>query len=394
MAKLLIVHALNNLLTAWEDCNLYADFLFHMRLIDKRAISEETSVHIGSELTPLGTLGRPIPDYENLRKVLMGYPHMHENNFMPRIPKTDREYFKNSLEIFNDFGYMLSILQVPRFLLKWNETRKACVVEDSLPIPMVDLQKENWLNKLPYESFFLKVSSPLVFPKDEKNEESIMDTFLIHNGPDLVHILGWPHKEEDKHRFTADERKKISDDIRRLKKRKQIKQEYANTKAYGWLMMSFAIVKPKPEPTVIIPDWDSRKMILVRPYDQYSRISYKQRAVLEMLNGFCKLMATLPPGPSVKIEDTNTTREKPHPPRQWFELPQQTIEYLRTEKLDDIITIKRGIGSEKSPHIRRAHTRRIVGNDGKVTEVWIDQITVREDKLLTQQLQGGAISLK
>lgn len=395
MAQLFIANSLNNLLRFWEDCNIYAEFIFRLNLSNQKSNGSIIYPCIGSELTPIGMLGRSIPQYENLRKVLMGHPLTHETNFMPRIPKEKRDFFENTQKVFSELGYMIDVLKTPQYLLKWNETRRVCIVDDSLPVPMIDLRNENHLNKLPYSSFLLRVASPFIFPKNGDNEESTMDTFLIYEESNAIHILSWSHENEEKYLFTDAERQKLLDDTDRLKKNKKMKERYASEKAYGWFMLHFTISKDQSNPILGYFTLNNKEHIFYREvYNQEQNLDYKHIAMIEMINGFCKIMANLPPSPPVKIEGSQTGREIPLPSRQWFELPNQMVDYLETEKFNDTVVIKRAVGREKSPHIRRAHTRRIVGADGKKTEVWIEQVTVRQDKLISSQLQGGAISIK
>ena len=366
-----------------------------MKILNKESIAEDLSVYPGSELTPIGILGRSIPNYENLRKILTGQKLSHETNFMPRIPKEKRANFKNSQAAFSQWGYMMDSVRIPQYLLHWNETRKACVVEDNFPIPLVNLKEENWLDKLPYRSFFLKVKSPFVFSEtEEAKKEILMDTFLIHDDPHCVSILGWSHGDEEKFLFTEEERERILEDTAKLKKKKQPKLKLAPKKVHGWFMLEFKIFKGTNDPVISFGNIHKRELVSEKIYNPENPLPYRNMAVLEMINGFCKIMATLPPAPSVKIQEIDQSRDRIPPPRQWFELPQQTIDYLETEKVTTTITIKRTSGTEKSPHVRRGHTRRVVGSDGKVTEIWIEQVVVREDKLSEQQLLGGAISLK
>lgn len=404
MSQLFIAQPLDQLLQYWEDCNLSGEFNFQLNLLTKNVKTEgqDVSALIGSELSALGLFARAISGYGSLRKVLMGHSFTHETNFLPRIPKDMRDVFDGDYDIFLDHEFIKSPIHISRFLLKWNETKRACIIEDSLPIPIVDLRKENWLNKLPYSAFFLKLTSPFVFTDSSLHEEWSIDSFLIYNDNDYVRIMAWP-KEIDKFLLTESERKDIKIGIENLKSKKVPKKEAmtAASKVNDWFIANLAVLKGTSsvrivqgvEKTILHSDiYDEN---LFHGADQtLINLNLRLRIMLETINGFCKVMATLPPKPEVTIVGNHTNSSQSPVIHQWFELPMQVVEYFHTSKEDESIIVRRGSGSEKSPHIRRAHTRRIVKNDGTVDEIWIEQITVRVDKLVTEQLQGGAIKVQ
>lgn len=404
MAQVFIAEHLDKLLRYWEHCNLSGEFNFQLALKTREIKNPETDLDalIGSELNRLGVLARSITGYENLRKVLMGYPYNHQNNFFPRIPKEMREFFNGDYDLFLDHDFTKSPSRIPSYLLRWNETRRACILEDTIPIPVIDLRQENWLNKLPYSSFFLKIESPFVFECFDPYEEWSIDSFLIYEDGDYVRIMSWP-KEIERFLLTDLEKKHVETGISDLKKNKVPKNEaiISASKVNDWFLSDLAVLRGTSEIRSV--QGSECKVIHNSIYNpeawtdgpqKISGLYARLKVMLETINGFCKLMATLTPKPVVKIVESSISQQKPVPPRQWFELPLQTVEYFHTATENETITIKRGSGSEKSPHIRRRHTRRIVRKDGSIEEIWVEQTTIRADKLVTEQLQGGATKVK
>ncbi len=405
MSQLFIAQQLDQLLQYWEDCNLSGEFNFQLNLITKNVKSEDVDLAAltGSELSRLGLFARAIPEYQNLRKVLMGYPIVQQNNFLPRIPKDMRDIFNGDYGLFLDHNFVKSPVHIPQFLLNWNETKRACIVDDSLPVPVIDLRQENWISKLPYSSFFLKLTSPFIFTdSSDKKEEWSLDSFLIYNDQDYVRIMAWP-KETDRFVLTDNERKLIRTGIQTLKSKKVPKKEasIAASKVTDWFLANLAVLKGTSQIRTV--QGIDKSVLHSDIYDESAfhnagqtliDLNLRLRVMLETINGFCKLMATLPPKPEVHSIESSSVKNQPMSSREWFELPLQTVEYFHTSREEEVIVIKRGSGGEKSPHIRRAHTRRIVRSNGTIEEIWIEQATIRADKLVTEQLQSGAIKIQ
>jgi len=409
MSKLFIAEPLNQLLSFWEDANLISDLSFqHGQMLKKAGILKEEDARdvvalIGSEINLMGYLARAIPDYFQLRKVMSGGVHTHPTNFLPKVPKHFRGVFSNSTE-FMDWFLMRGVAVIPFYLLKWIETRRACIVEDSVPLPMVDVRQHNFLWKLPYSSLYLKVKSPFVFVDDRANEWTVQNFLIIDDGP-YLRILFWP-EEIAGHIVSEETRKKVRQAISDVSKGRQTTVAQECTPLYAEvldvLIGDFCIKKDTTDIVRVYGDTTAKTVKLQNLYqsgetlkEEVDIFAQKQLVrIVEMLNGYCKLMSELPPKQGVVSIDPVDIRKHPTEPRQWFELPLQTVEYFHTDKADKIIIIKQGSGSEKSPHIRRGHVRRIIQNDGTIKEVWIDQMTVREDKLATEQLQGGALKVQ
>jgi hypothetical protein len=202
--------------------------------------------------------------------------------------------------------------------------------------------------------------------------------------------------------FTETERKKMQEGINLLKKKKAPTHAVVSimSKVNDWFISNLAVL----DGTSLVRSVQGVDAE-VRHSDLYDSNAWteagqtipdlyaKLRVMIEMVNGFCKLMATLPPKPTVKILDQGSLNQTSNPPRQWFELPLQTVEYFHTTTENEIVVIKAGSGSEKSPHVRKGHNRRLVKKDGTIQDVWIESFTVRADKLSTEQLQGGATKI-
>ncbi len=214
--------------------------------------------------------------------------------------------------------------------------------------------------------------------------------------------MAWP-KEIDKFLLTDDERKMVKSGIADIKGMRVPKNAamIASSKVSDFFLANLAVKKGTSfirsvqglDATVVHSDiydestFEGADQVLIN-------LNVRLRIMLETINGFCKMMATLPPKPEVESIQSSSLRNQPPSPKEWYELPVQTVDYFHTSLEGAVIVIKRGSGGEKSPHIRRAHTRRIVKSDGKIEEIWIGQTTIRADKLQTEQLQGGATKIQ
>ena len=416
MGQLFIANELDSVLRTWEDMNLIGDLDFNFYLCTKQvgqflpprpAGSEKLDPLVGSEISILGTYARAIPEYSMLRKVLSGQSYTHPTNFLPRIPKDLRGAFATR----NDFVFhqmVKSAIRLPLYLQKWNETKRACIVDDSIPIPSVDLREENWLGHMPYHAFYLQIKSPFVLNDGE--DTWTIKNFIIYDDDSCIRIFFWAD-ENAKHSLGAERTKEIQKAVDELRKMKftNLSKKHVNTNSIldNLLLADFAIEK-NGSGIVDIRGLECEKVVIDLYNYSIDQISSgdidveleiaafgKMRAIVEMINGFCKLFSNIPPRNATTSIDRGKTHQPNNPPLQWMELPLQTVNYLHTDMENDMVVIRHGSGSEKSPHYRRGHYRRYFDENGKeLHRVWIGEILVREDVLEKQLLRGGAIKVE
>jgi hypothetical protein len=411
MSQLFIADPLQQLLQYWEDCNLCGEYSFQtkerMRRIGKTETPsfKELAPLVGSELDKHGVFSRSIEDYLFLRKVLMGEKYTHKTGFRPRIPKEMREAFSHNSNNFLDHVFLKAPTLISEFLIKWNEARKACIVEQSIGIPLVNLNKGNWLSILPYHSFFLKLNEPINYLDDDKTVKWSLANFLVHEDGEDVRVFAWPNEIET-FSFTHDDRLSILNGITALKDPKKESDKSNPRKIEKVLYKHFLVSATVKKGTSLLKQviGTNGEVIYHDLYDEEFWLShikensmgdkssqYEQvKMIIGVVNGFSGLVASLPPKPSYQVIEATHATPIEHSPRQWYELPQQVIEYFKNEQQGDKMVIIRSCGGEKSPHIRRGHYRTLSGNQ----KVWVSETTVRKDKLETEQLQGGAMKIK
>ncbi len=410
MSQLYIASELESLLQLWEDQNLVGEFDFQMtrvikqsgqKVADPKSVSR-TEKMIGSELNPMGILMRAIPGYEKLRKSLMGVPIAHATNFLPTVPKDYRALATTQSLI--DHQLVRGSISIPTFLQKWNETRRACIVEDTVPIPMLDLRQENWLEFLPYHAFYLKVRTPFVFPVIDEDRELIVEDFLIYDNGDVVSIMFW-EKDISAHCLPYQQRIELHAAIASPKNDKLVNRVYSHGSGNVAGVNATCVCKFNITKKGALMR-ESRTQLFAETFidfyhpdnissDPKDIVIHRQMvSVVELINGFCKLTAALPPKASVHLEDAPDHYPPRKPgPRQWFELPTQIVQQYHTDELNKAVVLCRGAGVEKEPHYRRGHKRRLLQRDGTIVVIWVTESLVREDKIITNPLQGGALKI-
>ncbi len=401
------VKHLDTLLSLWEDHNLQArqNERFY-NILRKNGRNDDLLKKAftlkGSELNLFGELGTSIEKYTSLRKVLGGARNYHPTNFLPRVPFNVRERFSSPISLVENVGD--AIIQIPDFLLNWNKTRKACIIDDSIPIPLVDLREEYWLDKLPYSSFYLRISSPLIFTAEKyDNEETAIQNFLIHEEGDYIKILAW-NEDLEKHLSSEQEQEERKKKTDKLERDNDIQSYYKYldpiiNKATFAQVYYMSLKKGSTECRGQIGGDISELLdgtLSPRDVDFYNVPDgieglvpdYQRIRLYELLNGFCKLMATLPLQTKNEVEviETIPAPQRPTERHIWTELPLSYAHMYVTAMREKIIVIRRGMGGEIGFHYRSGHTRRYLQKDGTIKEIWFPMTKVRPDK---EEEQGG-----
>lgn len=398
------VKSIDNLLQLWEERQHSAFHQYKLFSHFRPRIDLENFIPlIGSEVNMTGELGNAIKDYSMLRKVMEGSKFEHPTSFLPRVPKNARHLYDTPLAFADSVRE--AVIHIPHFLNRWNETRRACIVDDSIPIPIIDLRTENWLDRLPYKSFYLKIASPLIFVDQTHSQEAAIQNFLIHEEGDYINIMAW---DEDIPKWLKNSEKKkeyekkINEAISSNNFSKFVKyaEKELLTNASFTLVYYTSIKKNSTycKATVL----DNMKGVLegkqYAPIDIYNPLDatlgipvFQRIKMFELINGFCKLMATLPAQHRREaiVIDHIVTDEKPKQTHVWTDLPLQHVDLFVTEKEKETVIIRRGVATEKGYHRRRGHHRRYINPDGTLREVWIADMEIRVDKK-EEEIQGGA----
>jgi len=175
MKSFIALNQLNFLLKYWEQANHVSEVFYQFYLnfnqryaleIHKLGIPISMQFHkplAGSEINSDGILSRSVKDYMSLRKYLENNIDFDPNVFLPRIPKEFKDGFVKQVDYLNTtHGQTRDTMYIPLFIKKWYESKKVCEISNLDKIELVDIDKENYLSYLPYNSFILSLDNPLV----------------------------------------------------------------------------------------------------------------------------------------------------------------------------------------------------------------------------------------
>lgn len=418
--KTIRINELNSLLEIWEQQNIQGELN-----LSSRAILDDTFFGDslpGSELNDKGIIARPIVNYELLRTSLAKKEITNPFLFLPRIPKYLREKLTPDDLLHNGINNHINL--VPFFLQNWSFAKKTCLINKSNIIPEINPAQENFFKYLPYSCFLLKLETGIIiqdkmlleqtgFKIEVKNfifcklNELCLEIFLI---PDNI----------DSFRQTPEEEKQYLDFIKEIKncgkKASPRNKSRLKHKIYSFMKNDFES-RPKNPPVMNVSlllengrilfqgkDGVLKSLEMESYNDDGAEIDYSAQTVF-MANGLCKLFSELEPTEINQIiSDSSTEKNYPTPKQKinenveclaWNELFIGQVKKVTLEKKDGVTRIKSIIGGEKSPHLRRGHTRHFFNDKGElIKKVWIPEMIIREDKLKATPIHGSSLELK
>jgi hypothetical protein len=394
--KTLALTDLENALKYWEDLNVLSELVFqahHSPNIKYDETYKRLSAVAGSDVNEFGQIGRSIKSYYQLRLKLSGENIQHETDFMPRMPKS----LKDTVEYqdwLNTTNNIMENLRVPYYLQSWSNTRKICQITEEDLIPPVNLNDGNYLSRIPYSCFVLSLTDEIIL---KYTKDLSFSTFIIKQEGDYLQIYSIPKiNNEDLISFPNRQKAKAiiskknnASDL--MKMHRRIIDEGFDT-AIDFFRDEFRISDGRVVSRIandltgevyesssdIYSEWGEL-------YDDSSANVYAfTKHILEIVNGFCKLMSELPPSHSVHSNNTGEGFiNNPSFDLLWNEVPVTDVKFLSIERDDSNSIVIRSSdhkSSEKSFHERRGHWRRILKKDGTMNIIWINKAEIRADK--------------
>ncbi|MBP6884453.1 MAG: hypothetical protein KBC17_01350 [Candidatus Pacebacteria bacterium] len=444
----LILKELEDSLIFWEDLFLL------VRLSQKAVISKDFNLKaVMSAFRILPDL-KKIKQPEQFRAQLYGKEDINPIRFLPPPPEdagwlTPIDYARTAPI---DAG---SLVFYPYAIANWLKTKKVFQVDPGI-IPLVNpakvsirdlFSRKHFLSLLPCDSFVIYFTQPLEIELESLpiikrykccivvRTGNLVDTFWI---PDDVEIKSLQQDDRDfiekliknKHvrereirRLNAlAERMSMGDDIR-IKPTEEGPLQITTEPVY-FTLMSFHIDQPYSF-MMSVGDQDGqcvkiyknifglnpslyeekngkikKRLNLLIPSTQLEAIQIKERLrferfFFEFINGFCYALSEIKPRVTEPIENGKEGEGNDFSLRiPWNEIPMTRIEYLSEEGKGEKLKISYGSG-EKSPHIRRGHWRHLIKKDGTTQKIWIEQVTVRADKLEKgEELKGSVTTIR
>lgn len=359
----------------------------------------------GSELNSMGSVTRPIIGYQNLRNLILKDEEYNPLNYIPRVPSKFRT-IADQVE-YNRSINSHPLLLFPMMLDAWLDTRRVFVMDKPQMIDFVNAGQENYLDKLPYESFVLNFNETFFFKNDVV--EVPFSSILVSSDDSYIDFLAIPQNVEE---LAPSDRifKRYEKMARGGKKIRP--NDFINHNGFesNVLFTGYSLNKETLSIHTYEEESLSRKEeVLIYSGEAVSMtirddggILIEDYEIFSLINGFAKLVSELKAKPVSRelFKEIDASQHYDEvEPFDWIKIPiNQTYKISKNE--DGILLLPRenlGIsigGTEKSPHVRRGHWRTITSKDGEVKRVWINQASIREDKLETEHLVGGATVLK
>lgn len=416
----LILDDLKDALQVWEDVNMYSDALFQLsNLLGKNGLPNfYLKPLVGSEVDENGSIRRAIKNFQ-------GFRHLVENRmeiadptlFLPRVPTAEREEYPKKLDFFRrDLVHNLCFF--PFTLSRWVEFKKVFAMDALDIIEPANIYEKNYLDKLPYGSFIIKLAQPVKIFFRRTQVEREFGTMLITSDDTVIDILfiqnnvkEWCMPSKSKKSLQGLSFKKTKDLLKQFKK---IPLFNPDMKCEGFSVEIATGLKWIAN--LILPDgaclehrWNLSDEI-PKMVGRINGNSYRdgsradepdvldildfQKRMINILNGFCKFISELPPQQKdIVLGNSNSIPPQKYELTEWNAIPITNVFYLR-EGLDEgtnkkVLVLSHG-GGEKPPHWRRKHKRTY--KSGKV--VWIEKTFVRFDKLENENLKGSASIVK
>lgn len=415
---------LNNLLTFWEDINLITDLQYQINRINNITGLQPLPE---SEINKDFILVRKIKNYQNLRTLFeasnpRGFTENSILPFLPRIPTSMKTQFKDG-PISMALESMYSSFMIPIVLTNWLIDKKVCLIQNSSMVKEVNPSNENYLNKLPYNSFLLDIGESIhcTFEVSKRRGDTSYRHFLLNRTENSIGVFGIPENISDFLETDGDREivKKViqeassidstSDFFEKVKSKKAQKKAAKKTghkiKEFNDLLESRQKihgprnVMPMLFPFLSVIDIDSgmfsfHGIHILNLQETLTMAHPVFDKLLSVINGFCKLLFEheTPEIPFVDIVGTDTGEKKSDDLHvielqtqnlKWYEVPINNIDFMKLHKSKGKLVVSITRGGEKSPHQRRGHVRIYRNDDGSEKKrIYLKTLIVRKDKLL------------
>ena len=439
----LILKELEEALVFWED------FFLIQRLYSKsKKLKDPRFDNIISGLTIPNGLEHVAKFYSEFRRDIYERRNIDPKKFLPSIPKN-----MDSIDLIDYVRTapinVPSLVFYPYMIANWLKTKKVFHIDPGI-VPLVSpkkrnirdlFTKKNFLSLLPCDAFVIYFTKSLElelesFPTIKRykccivcRSENMIDTFWLPNdveqksmqqtGRELIRKViakkGIRDNELKKLQVLS-ETLMLSGGIRVDLVSDNLLQVAAEP-AY-FTIISFLIDQPY---CFLAPATSEKGYVRIyrdvfsKPPVQYEESSGRYKKIntlvagnkaeeilinervrfekffFEFINGFCFALSQIKPRNPEVIDSVNNSESNNFSLAfSWNEIPITQVLYLQ-ESEDIDIKISYGSG-EKSPHIRRGHWRHLVKKDGTIIKIWIDQITVRVDKLEKGEYLKGSVA--
>jgi len=453
MRQTIQLDILGEILRYWEEGNLCARLnysiteKYHKKYGAISAMPGHITLPplIGSELGETDEMAREIPNFKLLRQYLNDATDFDPINFLPRVPKIFRERTTSPIDYLESLPTNMphGLLLFPVYIHEWLKGKKVCEIANPEKIELVNLIEENYFSYLPYDCFILSLTKPLKLPHNNGNANPDgtkvcnFSKFIIKRDGDVLKILSMP--DDIKYSFLSDEFKKgirevvdlsVKTDLKKIKKTISscINANHKNFDFFTNCVLmrinilnateiicfnKFENVEANFADFIGTTNFDPEFFLPEKIMERLSK-DWTLNALPPLINGIGKLFANYVPSEDIRLYNLESEEIPEVPLKETEEIHPKSINpaiFIEDEKLawDEVsagnITfiivpkskkksqgVKIHTGKEMPPHLRRGHNRHYHDrhNPEIITKVvWINQLTVRKDKLQNGTIHGS-----
>ena len=420
MNSRLLLNELEDNLQFWEDmCSIFS--LQKNVLATGNKKLQEIVESMPISFTP------GLERYEKLRTCLSSKQAFVGSEFLPAVPDDAKDFLDKINYMRGSSLNLAATLFYPYMMSQWIKTKKVFRVENSGIIPILSPGKKNYLNLLPCDSFIINFLEPVEIGFETSPLIKRYKSCIVSRSGNLVDTF-WIPEGLEKKIFKPHVRKLLKSVLQgKNVNEKHLRQFVTSLSAMNltgnppfFTTISFRVDKPyifmtraknaNGEIADIYYNLYGEKATLAEEvngvfsennlgYEDSPRLEDSRnfhKFFFELLNGFCYAVSEIKPkNPLVLPPGKNLNGQKLPQNYVWNEIPITQVDYLEENDIPtDPLRVSYGSG-EKSPHVRRGHWRNIIKKDGTSERIWIDQTTVRADKLEKgEELKGNVTVIK
>lgn len=407
------IENLESCLAMWEDYNLMATVYEKVYQIarenSERGIGKGTPPLpslVGSEITEVGNLGRPIMGYQNLRKELENSKtEIDYQKYLPRIPKDLRELFDDKELFVLARGRCHPFVSFPMFLSQWIRSKRVIAINRKVKIETTEIIGiNNSFDKLPYDQFLLYLANPFTLNLQGKK---VIETsqVVIFKQDHLIFMLLIPNISiADEVLLTPEERKSLRNFLAMDRKRSN---EWMKNPPMRWREFNPVILTLSDQGYMVSISNDGKSVFAPLDTTIQGKTSEFKSLIdfIKFFNGFIYTLANATPEEEIfqeiviaenldgKTENSGSSDEKTNTENlAWNEVSNDFVQHLKVKNVNGEVKYIKSNGFEVSPHLRRGHFHTFHTKNGPVLK-WVNNLIVRKDKLNSEVIKGGVLKL-
>lgn len=410
------IENLESCLAMWEDYNLMATVYEKVYQIARENSQRNPSKGIpplpslvGSEITEVGNLGRPIIGYQNLRKELENSKtEIEYEKYLPRIPKDLRELFDDKELFVLARGRCHPFVSFPMFLSQWIRSKRVIAINKKVKIETREIiGNDNSFDKLPYNQFLLHLANPFTLNLQGKK---VIETsqVVVFKQDHLIFMLLIPNISiADEVLLTSEERKSFRNFLNMDRKKSN---ECMKNLPMRWREFNPVILTLSDQGYMVSISNEGKSIFAPLDTTIQGKTSEFKSLIdfIKFFNGFIYTLAHATPEEECMQgiiitdapKDSNDSRDNPNsseetdnvPSLAWNEVLNDFVQHLKVKNVNGETKYIKSNGFEVSPHLRRGHFHTFHTKNGPVLK-WVNNLIVRKDKLNSEVIKGGVLKL-